>query len=414
MTEVGHVVDQLYRRHFGRMVATLLRFSRSLDPAAAEDIVHDTFSAALASWSVKGVPLSTSGWLYKVCRNKALNRVRRDNRSTEFEDHLLAAPDNSFSDSAVEDQDLRMLFACAHPALAPKAQVVITLKYVANLRIEAIANVLGITVDGVDKILSRARHRIKDEKLLLDEPPQSMLESRLSTVHKVIYLIFNEGYKPSTGKTDIRKELCEDALLLNRALLDSKFGNHDTAALQSLMVFNSARFDSRFGAGGELIELEYQDRLKWDHNLIMLGQTLLDQSRTESISTYHIEASIACLHCTADRFTNTNWELIAKLYARLLNNNPNPFVELNYGIALYYDGKKVQAFKILLDLTKDPYLSRYFLLNSALGKLYLLEGELLLAGRYLSIAYGQAESEQERLLIRKRLELIGPELPNPR
>ncbi|HEX8059705.1 MAG TPA: sigma-70 family RNA polymerase sigma factor, partial [Cyclobacteriaceae bacterium] len=265
MDKVQNVVDQLYRNHFGKMVATLLYCSRDIDPDTAEDIVHDSFSEALVQWRLKGIPLNTNGWIYTVCRNKALNKIKKDKRLSFTESNQdLSGADIKFSDSLIEDHQLKLLFACANPALAPKTQVVITLKYVVNLKIEAIASVLGMTIDGVDKLLTRARQKIKDESILLEEPNVDAWKPRVPIVHKVIYLIFNEGYKSSSGKEIIRRELCEEALIINKALLDSEIGTKETAALHSLMLFNCSRFDSRFDSNGDMVELEKQDRSLWN------------------------------------------------------------------------------------------------------------------------------------------------------
>ena len=171
MKSVHGEVDRLYKDHFGKMVASLLYSSRDINLETAEDIVHDAFSAALKDWELNGLPINATGWLYKVCKNKALNRIRKDKRTQGYtEDMDLQAVEIKFAETAFDDQQLKLLFACAHPDLTPKTQVVITLKYVANLKVEAIAKILAMTIDGVDKILLRARQKIKDEKILLEDP----------------------------------------------------------------------------------------------------------------------------------------------------------------------------------------------------------------------------------------------------
>src|SRR5579859_4729407 len=284
MDNVQQEIDQLYKQHFGKMVAALLYFSRDIDPETAEDIVQDSFSSALTDWRQKGIPENTAGWIYKVCRNKALNKIKKDKPAREmrqesthetYQEAAQGSVETGYSESVVDDQQLRLLFACAHPDLSPKTQVVLTLKYVVNLRVEAIAKILGMTIDGVDKLLVRARQKIKDEKIILEEPHPQALKQRLSIVHKIIYLTFNEGYKSSGGKEILREELCEEALILTKALLDSNLGNKETEALYALMLFNCARFKSRFAASGELLDLENQDRSLWNRDLIMLAYYFL-------------------------------------------------------------------------------------------------------------------------------------------
>src|SRR5258708_9194660 len=317
MDNVQQQVDKLYKQHFGKMVASLLYSSRDIDPETAEDIVQDSFSSALTDWRQKGIPANTTGWIYKVCRNKALNKIKKDKRLEALSEKTdQGSFEVKFSESILDDQQLKLLFACAHPDLSPKVQVVISLKYVVNLRVEAITKILGMTIDGVDKLLVRARQKIKDEKIILEEPHPQELKQRLSIVHKIIYLIFTEGYKSSGGKEILREELCEEALLFNKALLDSNLGNKETKALHALILFNCARFKSRFATSGELLDLENQDRSLWNQDLILLAHDFLTRSQDESISKYHLEAAIACLHCVAVSFESTDWKTIANLYAR--------------------------------------------------------------------------------------------------
>ena len=408
MDKVELEINKLYKEHFGKMVASLMYFSKDIDPEMAEDIVQDSFSSALVNWKQQGIPTNTMGWIYKVCRNKALNKIKKEKRVGEFSENAYhGSHEMVFSDSVLQDQQLKLLFACAHPDLSPKVQVVITLKYVVNLKVKAIAKILGMTIDGIDKLLLRARQKIKDEKILLEEPHPSALQSRLAIVHKIIYLIFNEGYKSFWGKEILREELCEEALLLNKALMDAGLANKETMALHALMLFNSARFKSRFDVSGELLDLENQDRALWDQGLILLGCDFLHKSRDEILSAYHFEASIACLHCLAKSFEETNWQTIANLYAQLLRNNHNPFVELNFAIALYHAGQKKHAFDILNELQRHPFLNHYHLLNVALGKFHFLEGDHNTAKQFLTKAYHQTNFIKEKDFIQKMIDGLG-------
>ncbi len=401
MELVQTTIDKLYKDHFGKMVVVVLYSFRDLDWQQAEDIVQDTFSSALNDWRVNGLPVNPAGWIYKAAKNKTINSLKKEKRFTGITgNENIVTIESRFTESILDDQHLRLLFACAHPDLAPKVQVAITLKYVANLRVEAIAKVLGMTIDGVDKLLLRARQKIRDEKILFEEAQQQALQSRLPTVHKVIYLLYNEGYKSSWGKDLLREELCEEALLLNQSILNSGIGVHETAALQALMLFNIARFGSRFGYKGELIDLENQDRSLWNRDLIQLACEFLTSARHNNLSSYHLEASIACLHATAKNFEDTDWPTISQLYKQLLNNNPNPFVELNYAIALFYAGRKDEAFRILETLERHRFLSQYYLLNLTLGKFHGLQGRCKLANEYLITALNQTSHPAEKEFIR--------------
>jgi RNA polymerase sigma factor (sigma-70 family) len=406
-------VDRLYKSHYGKMVATLLKSFQDSPLEMVEDLVQEAFAAALTAWRRDGIPSNAAGWIYTVCKNNGLNKIKKDKRTRTLalhDDGPVAEP--TFKEPILEgktvlgDESLTLLFACAHPDLSPKVQVVITLKYVANLKVEAIAKALGMGVDGIDKLLLRARKKIKEEKIFLKEPAPSQLTQRLPIVHKIIYLIFNEGYKPSTGLAILREELCEEALLVTKALLDSKIGEPATSSLYALMLFNAARFRARFGPEGELLDLEEQDRNLWNRSLISLGGDYLRLSMGKELSTYHCEASIAYLHCMAKNFRSTNWTLITNLYGRLLQMTPNPFVELNYAIALYYSGQKIRALDMLNALLQHPFLNQYYLLNATLGKLYLLEGNVVKAKEFFEKTLRQTLLPLEKDLIQRKLKSI--------
>ncbi|HEX4851483.1 MAG TPA: sigma-70 family RNA polymerase sigma factor, partial [Puia sp.] len=301
-------VDLLYRSHFGKMVAWLLYFSKDIQIESAEDIVQDAFASALLTWTKDQIPKNPAGWIFTVCRNKAINQIRDKKKILHVNGQINdKCFDFEISESVLEDQQLQLLFACAHPDLSPKAQVVITLKYIVGLKVEAIAHVFGMTVDGVDKLLSRSRQKIREENILLELPAKAKLRERLAIVHKIIYLIFNEGYKSTAGKELLRDELCEEALLLAKELLDKKLGNNETAALYALMLFNAARFKARFGPNGEIRDLEEQDRSQWNNKLILMACHYLDSSKGEIISSYHYEATIAYFHCRETHFSQTDW-----------------------------------------------------------------------------------------------------------
>jgi len=381
----------------------MLQFSRDLDIETAEDLVQDAFYAALSSWKHKGIPDNPAGWMYTVCRNNAINALKKNKsfKNPFEEDHAVqgeAEPDQNIFD----DGKMRLLFACSHPRLTAKMQVVITLKYVANLKTESIARALGLTADGIDKILGRAKKRIRIENIFLREPTPQQLTKRLPAVHKIIYLIFNEGYKASSGKEIIRQELCEESLIMTKSLLDNHISNSDTAALYALLLFNAARLSARITSAGELSDLEEQDRALWDNDLIALGSYYLDQSRCENVSSYHYEAAIAHLHSHAKSFGETDWATIAQLYRQLLLNNPNPFIELNYAIALYYDSQKQKAFDALHDL-QQTFLDHSYLLHAALGKLYWQEGEYSKSNLHLTTALSLTNFQVEKDFVKKML-----------
>lgn len=402
-TTAQQAIDHLYKLHYGKMVASLLRFSREIDLDMAEDLVQDAFAAALTSWGMQ-LPDNPAGWIYTVCRNKALNQLKAEKKMNRLHGQPEpAVPAADFSSEFPDDEQLRLLFACAHPDLSPKVQIVITLKYVVNFKVATIASVLGMSIDGVDKLLLRARQKIRAEKILLTTPAPAAMQRRLPIVHKIIYLLFNEGHTSAEGKALLREELCEEALILNKAILDSHLGNIETCALQALMLFSAARFKARFDDNGDLMDLEQQDRTRWNEDLIQLGCYYFQQSQGDGVSSYHFEAGIAYLHCMATSFATTDWQLIAQLYRQLLHYYPNPFAELNYAIALYHAGNVQQSFDLLFSLQRSPFMNRYYLLNATLGKLFMQENDHVQAAVYFSKTLTQTRSEAEANYIRKLL-----------
>lgn len=402
-TTTQQAIDHLYRQHYGKMVAYLLRFSREIDLDMAEDLVQDAFAAALVNWGAR-LPDNPASWIYSVSRNKALNQLKAEKKMNRLHGQPeTVVPETAFSLDFPDDEQLRLLFACAHPDLSPKVQVVITLKYVVNFKVATIAGLLGMTVDGVDKLLLRARQKIKAERILMTTPAPAAMARRLPMVHKIIYLLFNEGHTSAEGKALLREELCEEALILNKAILDSHLGNIETCALQALMLFSAARFKARFDDNGDLLDLEQQDRTRWNLDLIQLGCYYFQKSHGDHISSYHFEAGIAYLHSIATSFATTDWQLIAGLYRQLLHHYPNPFAELNYAIALYHAGDVRASFEILFSLQRSPFMNSYYLLNATLGKLFMQENDHVQAAAYFSKTLTQTRSAAEANYIRKLL-----------
>jgi RNA polymerase sigma factor (sigma-70 family) len=428
MNKEEQAINELYKSHFGKMVTAMLQFSRDIDLEMAEDLVQDAFYAALSTWKLNGIPENPAGWAYSVCRNNAINLLKKKKTySNPFEEEMAiskaleqisgaleeipGAFDKIYGlldlgDPFFDDQQMRLLFACAHPHLSTKMQVVITLKYVANLRAESIARTLGMTVDGIDKVLARAKQRIKLENVFLTPPSPQQLKTRLPVVHKIIYLLFNEGYRASSGKDLTRQELCEESLIMTKCLLDNHISNEDTFALYALLLFNAARMEARVTEAGALSDLEDQDRNAWNKDLIALGKHYLGLSQNGPVSSYHYQAAIAYLHCSAPAFAQTDWTTITGIYVQLLENNPNPFVELNYAIALYFGGDTRKAFKVLHDL-QGTFLEQYYLLHATLGKLYLLQGDNLRGEQHLSKALSLTHFQAEKDFVNKILLKVG-------
>jgi RNA polymerase sigma-70 factor (ECF subfamily) len=371
MSDFEKCIETLYREKFGQIISLILNKFNVLSIESAEDIVQEAFAEAAARWPTQGIPENPSGWLYQTCKNKSINFLKKTAKTDDLSlaKSVVAAPEE-ISEHGFKDAELLMLMACCHPHIAPKAQVILALKYVANLKVENIALQLGSELDAVEKMLYRARQKIKSESLTLSVNPNYHTRDRLSTVHKMIYLIFNEGYKQSFEKLSEGRELCEDALTLNKFLFDSVLCNPETKALQALMLFNIARFNTRYDAQGNPVELEYQNRTLWDKSLIHLAHRLLLDAEDSSFSPYHLEAAIACVHCSAARFEDTDWSSVCKYYEVLLKIYPSPFAEINYAVALQYNHQNEKAFQMLMELSRNPYFNKMPLLQMSIRKYY--------------------------------------------
>ena len=371
MNEFEKRIEILYKERFGQLISLILQRFRHLPIDWAEDIVQEAFTAAALHWPKTGIPENPSGWLYQTCRNKSINLLKKLAKTTDLSlAKTVSVAVDEISEDGFKDAQLRMLMACCHPHLTPKMQVVLALKYVANLKVENIALQFGAEPDAIEKMLYRARQKIKSESLVLSTRLNGHPAERLSVMHKIIYLLFNEGYKQSGEKISQGKIMCEDALMLNKFLYDSPLCNPETKALQALMLFNVARFNARFDAQGNAVELEYQDRGLWDQSLIQLACFLLTESEDAVFSPYHLEAAIACVHCAARKFEDTDWEAICKYYEALLKAYPNPFAEINYAVALQYNHQNDKALRILMDLRRNPYFNKLPILDMTIRKYF--------------------------------------------
>ena len=371
MNEIDTHLEILYKERFGQLISLVLQRFRDLPIDWAEDMVQETFAAAAIHWPKTGMPENPSGWLYQTCKNKSINLLKKISKTTDLSmAKTMPAAADEISEDGFKDAQLRMLMACCHPQLTPKTQIVLALKYVANLKVENIALQFGAGPDAIEKMLYRARQKIKSESLILAAGPYGCSAERLSVVHKVIYLIFSEGYKQSGEKISQGKILCEDALMLNKFLFDSPLCNPETKALQALMLFNVARFDARFDAQGNAVELEYQDRTLWDQSLIALASFLLTESADATFSPYHLEAAIACVHCAARRFEDTDWEAICKYYDALLKVYPSPFAWINYAVALQYNQQNDKALHVLMELRGNPDFNKLPMLDQTMQKYF--------------------------------------------
>jgi RNA polymerase sigma-70 factor (ECF subfamily) len=411
------LVEHFFRHESGRLVSVLSRVFglRNLD--LVEDMVQSALADALQIWRLQGIPDNPSGWMHRVARNKVVDALR------QRETLLRLAPawarlhpretepafDDLFLDSSIEDSQLRLMFACCHPALAPENQLALTLKSLGGFSNEEIARGLLVNEDTIKKRIQRARSQLVEQGVDLAVPNADELIDRLDSVHQCLYLLFNEGYAATTGDVAIRTDLCEEAVRLCHLMV----GHQDcrtppTLALLALMLFHAARFEARTDSEGRLLLLEDQDRSRWDQSLIMRARWFLDLSATgRTISRFQIEAGIAFLHCSATTFAETNWPEILRLYELLVRLHPSPVHELNRAIVVAHLEGPASGIRIIESLADDPRLRHYPLRDACLGELHRRAGATELAREFLVRARDETASRFERELLERRIAACG-------
>jgi RNA polymerase sigma factor (sigma-70 family) len=356
---INQLVDHLFRHESGKMIAVLSRLLGLQNFEIAQDLVQDTLLQAMSTWGYKSIPNNPSAWLYRVAKNKAIDFLRREKRFHEIspqysyllesEYTLSATVNNLFLENEIEDSQLRMMFACCHPAIPEESQIALTLKTLCGLSVSEISKAFLTTEEAIAKRIYRAKEKIKAEKIELEVPQNDELSARVDTVLKSLYLLFNEGYKSSHPDKLIREDLCEEAMRLCFLLMQHSFtALPRTKALLALMCFQASRFDARIDDKNNIILLKHQDRSKWNRSLMSKGFELMEESTEPfEISAYHLEAAIASQHAAARSFEQTNWKNIYHLYEMLYQLQPNPVVAMNKAIASSYAISKQNALKEL-------------------------------------------------------------------
>jgi RNA polymerase sigma-70 factor, ECF subfamily len=371
---VRHAVDALYRAESRRVLATLIRLLGDFD--RAEEAMHDAFAAALERWPGEGVPANPRAWLVSAGRFRAIDALRRRARfdaklGTIAAELERAAPPASVEDDAPEvaDDQLRLIFTCCHPALAPEARVALTLREVCGLTTEAIARAFLVGAPTVAQRIVRAKAKIRDAGIPYALPPRAELAERLETVLSVIYLVFNEGYSPSAGGAVTRGDLSAEAIRLGR-LLAALLPEPEVEGLLALMLLHESRRAARTDDAGELVLLEDQDRSRWDGALIAEG---LDRVRRvlarKPVGPYALQAAIAAVHAEAPSAAATDWREIVGLYDLLLEAAPTPVVALNRAVAVAMRDGPAAGLALVEALLKGGDLAGYHLAHAARGEL---------------------------------------------
>ena len=403
--EVREKLEAIYRGEAGRILATLIRLLGDFD--LAEDAVHDAFAAALERWPREGVPANPRAWLVSTGRFKAIDVLRRRGRFDASQEKIaeqLERIDAAVgADGSVEDDALRLIFSCCHPALAPESRVALTLREVCGLTTEEIARAFLVSAPTVAQRVVRAKAKIRVARIPYEVPAGEELSERLDTVLQVIYLVFNEGYFASSGALLTRPDLSGEAIRLGRLVLEL-LPEPEVMGLLALMLLQESRRAARTSATGELILLENQDRSLWNREQIAEGVALVERALlSRRFGAYTLQAAIAAVHSEASDAASTNWAQIVALYGALARAAPSPVVELNRAVAVAMrDGP--EAGLVLIDaLFARGELKDYHLAHSAQADLCRRLGRKEEAVRSYERALALTQSEPERRFLEKRI-----------
>jgi RNA polymerase sigma-70 factor, ECF subfamily len=330
-------LDAVYRSDSRRVLATLIRLLGDFE--RAEEAVADAFAAAAAQWPRDGIPRNPFAWLVSAGRFRAIDKLRSKARhDASLKDLAIQFEEQQepevLDDKTIEDDQLRLIFTCCHPALVPDAQVAMTLREVCGLTTEEIAAAFLVTAPTIAQRIVRAKAKIRDQKIPYETPDRDELPARLEYVLRAIYLAFNEGYSASSGDTVTRSDLCGEAIRLGR-LLVALLPDPEAIGLLALMLLQESRHATRSTAEGAVVLLEDQDRSRWNRTLIVEGRALVDRAfAAGEVGSYAIQAAIAAEHARASSIERTDWARIASLYDLLLRADPSPVVELNRAAAI--------------------------------------------------------------------------------
>ena len=396
------------------MVAILTRIFGIEHLNLAEDVVQEALVRALQTWPFYGVPKNPSAWIMRASRNLALDVVRRrkvfQNKQAEIirlmDRDDVAPEDMIFSEEEISDDRLRLMFVCCHPVIPAEAQVALALKTLCGFSVEEIAHAFLTSEAAIAKRLTRAKQKIHQTRIRFEIPTGQELERRLDNVLQSLYLLFNEGYKASSGENLVREELCEEAIRLGELLVAHPVGNQPkTQALVALMLLNAARNPTRLDSEGNLLRLQEQDRTRWNKSMIARGMFHFASSAAgDELSEYHLQAGIAACHCAAENYESTNWQKILSLYDQLAELDHSPVVALNRAVAIAnIRGPKagLEAVRQVRGLTK---LSSYYLLYAVLGEFESRLGNFKAATEHLRRSFELAETKSERAFLLKRLQ----------
>lgn len=407
---IRRTLETLYRSESGRVLATLVRLLGDLD--LAEESMHEAFAAALESWTRTGVPDKPRPWLISTARFKAIDTMRRRARFDGVQRDLVAHMESRGAreigegdggEEEIEDDRLRLIFTCCHPALAPEGQVALTLREVCGLTTEEIARAFLITPATLAQRIVRAKAKIRETAIPYEVPVPEELPERLEAVLRVVYLVFNEGYSAATGAEVTRAELTGEAIRLGRLLMELQ-PEPEVMGLLALMLLQESRRAARTSATGELILLDKQDRSLWNREQIAEGVALVEKALNSRLfGAYTLQAAIAAVHAEAESAAATDWRQIVAIYNQLVKIQPSPVVSLNRAVAIAMrDGPEV-GLKHIDAVLEQGGLADYYLAHSARADLCRRLGRTEEARAAYERALALTQQEPERQFLRERI-----------
>jgi len=413
--QLSGTIETLYRSESGRVLATLVRLLGDLD--LAEESMHEAFAAALESWTLAGIPDKPRPWLISTARFKAIDAMRRrarfDGAQRDLVAHMESRVDHAASadapsgneeigDEEIEDDRLRLIFTCCHPALPPEGQVALTLREICGLTTEEIARAFLVTPATLAQRIVRAKAKIRETPIPYEVPTPRELPERLDAVLHVIYLVFNEGYSAAAGAEVTRAELTGEAIRLGR-LLTGLQPEPEVIGLLALMLLQESRRAARTSPAGELILLENQDRSLWNRKQIAEGVALLEKAlNSRRFGAYTLQAAIAAVHAEAESVAATDWRQIVALYNQLVRIQPSPVVHLNRAVAIAMRDGPEAGLKHIDALLEHGELANYYLAHSARADMYRRLGRTEARSSYEK-ALALTQQEPERQFLQERI-----------
>ena len=400
-------IESIFRREYGRAVSVLVRACGSID--MAEEVVQDAFTAALERWPASGLPSSPAAWIITTAKHRAIDRIRRDStrdgrhQAADWTGAVSQPVDPVLEETAVEDERLRLIFTCCHPAIAPPSQVALTLRLLGGLATDEIARAFLVPEATMAQRLVRAKRKIAQAKIPYRVPSAAELPERLDAVLAVLYLIFNEGYAATSGPELVRPELCDEATRLTRILCSLMPDEPEVRGLLALMLLADSRRTARIDAHGRFVALADQDRSRWNHIQIAEGQAIVRAClQRNTPGPYQVQAAIQAVHSDAPTAVATDWRQVLALYDQLLVMTPTPVVAMNRAVAL----AEVAGSAAALDALAGLPLVGHQLFHAIRAELLIRAGRFVEAVGELDQAIGACTNDVDRdALELKRREL---------